>query len=138
MPTCRPGRGTVLQLSVASSYMPIAQVVDITGPGAEIGTREVTNLSSTAAEFYPTILDPGEVTANIFYDPAELTHADLTNLLTTPTTASWKIVFPTTTFVISFGGSLTTFEQNGMDVEGTLGASLTITLTGAITWPSTA
>lgn len=125
-----PGKGTLLKLGSST----IAQRVSISGPSRQVGTVETTNLDSTTKTYRPTILDNGELSLDIEFDPDDATHISLEDLMTTPAVSTWALVFADATpSTYSFSGILTGFEIGGMEVEGNLTASLTIKLTGAIT-----
>ncbi|WP_422923748.1 hypothetical protein [Singulisphaera sp. PoT] len=130
-----PGLGTKLKHGVAGTppvYSEIAQVSKISGPGGEVGTRETTDLDSTAKEYEPTLYDGGEISFTVYYDP--VMHALLFTLWTTPSKELWQLVFNDsvhTTF--SFKAILTKFSPTGMEVEGNLEAEITIKISGPVT-----
>lgn len=135
-PSVWPGKGTLFQHGVAGTpvvYTSIAQRTEIDGPEGEMGTRETTHLDSLAREFASTILDAGEASLNIEWDPGETTHSLLTGIWLAGTLELWRLVFTDkitagvaagTTF--DFAGILTKFKPTGMTVEGNLTAEITI------------
>ena len=130
------GLGTILQLSVASTFTTVANRVTIDGPTREVTTAETTTLDSTVRTFRGVILDNGEVSGTLYFDPQDPTHLALTGLLTAFPIApgSWKLKFAdaaATTY--SFSGPLTKLALNGMEIEGNLGADFTIKVSGPIT-----
>jgi hypothetical protein len=134
-PQVNPGLGTILQQSVASTFTTVAQRVSITGPGSEMGTAETTTLDSTAKTYRPTILDNGEISGSLFYDPQDTTHLALYALLQAvpPAAAAFKLKFTDAgATVFSFTAILTKFETNGIEVEGNLGADYTLKVSGVV------
>lgn len=113
----------------------IAQVSNIGGPGLTADTEDVTTHDQATAfeEHVVTLLRSGEVTADIVFDPAGATHADLNDALETRAVFDWSIVFPSSSPVTwNFDGYVTGFEPSA-PVDGALTASVTIKLTGAPT-----
>lgn len=128
------GKGSSLQLDVGGEYTTIADVVSISGPSQTVGTVETTDLASSAKEYLPTILDAGEITATINYDPGTATHANLSDLLSSPAVKGWKIIFSNTDgSVYAFNGILTGFSVSGVAVEEIVTAEISIKLSGAVT-----
>lgn len=123
-----PGKGTLLKLGSTT----IAQRVTISGPSRSVGSVETTHLDSATKTYRPTILDNGELSLEIEYDPDDATHTSLEDLMATPEIESWVLEFANGT-TYTFDGFLTGFEPNGMEVEGKLLASLTIKLSGGLT-----
>lgn len=130
--------GTLLKIGdggATESFTTIAEVKDIDGPSLEQGTEEVTTHSSTAGwrEFIGTLLDGGEITFDVNLIIAGATHDASTGLiadLVAKTVRNFQLVFPddaTTTW--EFAALVTSFAI-GAPVEGGLGASITLKLTG--------
>lgn len=89
-------KGTALQLSVASVYTTVAQVVSLDGPSMESETYESDTLDNTSAgiPYSPTgRTEGGSVSGELFFDPVLSIHLSMLALLTTPTTAAWKMLF---------------------------------------------
>jgi hypothetical protein len=131
------GKGTVFQVSVNSSFIPVGQVTSIGGPDASVGTFEVTNLDSSMREFTPTIGDGGSASLNVNYDPTNAGQAFLQGLVATPSTISCKIIFPTTTRFMTFGGVLTGFAAGPITVDNIHTRDIGIKISGSITVPTT-
>ena len=127
------GKGTTLKLATTA----IGQVVSISGPNRSMGTVETTNLNSVVRTHLPTILDNGEVSVVIQFDPDEATHISLEGLLTAspPAAASWVITLSDATpSTYSFSGILTALNiEVASSVDDLTTATLTIRITGAIT-----
>lgn len=114
-------------------FDPIANVMDISGPGLGLDTEDVTTHDSTAGfeEVVPTILRTGEVSLEIAYDPGDGTHDDTTGLikkLDDKTLTNFQLVFPDTT-EWDFAAYVTGFEPSG-SVDGALTASVKMKVNG--------
>ena len=131
------GQGTVLKFTVASSLTALTQVVEVDGPDATVGTKETTNLSSTAKTYRATLPDGGTVTATIQYDPADSTHEALTTAINAwPQTAvAGSVIFNATgSHSAAFNCILTRFHPKGMNQEDNLEADIEFKITGIVTW----
>lgn len=78
--------GTLLQVgdgSTPESFATVAEVRDITPIGVNSDTEEVTHMSSPGGykEYLPTLLDAGEVSFEVNWDPVAATHGYATGLL---------------------------------------------------------
>jgi hypothetical protein len=135
-----PGKGTILSHGVAGSpivYTAITQRASIDGPDATVGTAKTTDLDSVAEEYRPTLPDGGELSMEIWYDPAGTTHKLLTTFQVTPSVELWQLTFADTgVSKIPFSGILTGFKPAGMNPDGYLTASIKIKSTGGLTWPT--
>ena len=129
------GNGTVLAVNITSTMTTIAQVSKIGGPKLERDSIEKHDLSSTAKEFIAGLLDAGEVTFTIRYDPALPTHATLYALTVSGATEAWQITLPPalSDAEIPFNAFVTGFELTGMESDELVEAELTLKVTGAPT-----
>jgi hypothetical protein len=117
------------------AFTTIAEVMDISGPSLSQGTQEVTpqTAPNRARVFIATLLDGGEVSFDINYEPAGATHDQTTGLIkdmTDGTLRNFQTVFPdaaTTTW--SFAAFITGFEPSA-PVDGALTASVTFKISG--------
>lgn len=114
----------------------IAYVQNISGPGLQADTEDVTTHDSAGAweEHVVTILRSGEVSLDLEYDPAAATHKNasggLLYDLASRASQTFSIVFPDsggTTW--SFSAFVTGFEP-AMPHDGALTASVKLKLTG--------
>lgn len=131
-------KGTALQLSIASVFTTIVQVMEITGPGAKPETFDATALDSgVGREKKPTgYADGGTVTFSLFFDPVAATHQALTDLITAPVVSSWKVIWSDAASTEwPFSGTLSGFEPNAALEDG-LKADGEITLDGIPTYPT--
>ncbi len=125
------GKGTLLKLEGTT----ITNRVSITGPSPEIGEVDTTNLDSPngCKENLPGWKDWKEISMTIQYDPGEVTHIALTDLITTPAVKNWTIIFSSAVAkTYSFTGWLKAFNVTGVEVSDDLvTAEITIRLTGS-------
>jgi Lambda phage tail tube protein, TTP len=132
-------KGTIIQKSIASVFTTIAQVKSIDAPKAKVEVVDISDLSTGAGKVKGVTgyADGGEAGGSCFFDPADTTHKNLTESLSTiPTAAdSWKVIYsdvaPTTW---PFSGWLTNFDVKAA-VGQFLMADFSITLTGLPTYP---
>lgn len=136
-----PGKGTKLQLSIASVFTDIAQLVHVGPPKMQKGTSETTVLADDWRTFIASIKDGGQVTLTIEYDAAETTHATLWEKFSEAPAAGnnlgvqdWKVVFADAgAAVVGFSAVITNFEFDDVDVEKVVTAQLTLKVSGAVT-----
>ena len=100
-------KGTIIAQDIVATYVTIASVISIDLPDMESETYEADTLDNAGAGilYQPTgRTEGGSMSGELFYDPADASHIDLTNLLTDPensgTPASnlhgWRIQFVNT------------------------------------------
>lgn len=112
----------------------IAYVQNVSGPGLQADTEDVTTHDSTGAweEHVATILRSGEVSLDLEYDPAAATHKNaaggLIADLVSRTAVAYSLVFPDAT-TWSFNAFVTGFEPSA-PFDGALTASVKLKLTG--------
>ena len=89
-------KGTAIQLEIATVYTTIAGVTEISGPSAEVGTMDVTDLASGVGREKDVTghTDGGVVTYAGFFDPVAATLQAMTDLLAAPAVVDWKIIWP--------------------------------------------
>jgi len=131
-------KGTKLQHTVSASLVDIAQILSIEHSGSGSETFDSTTLDGGVYKtFAPTgYSNPGQVSAEIFYDPALAGHQAVTDLIATPATNAMKIIYADT------AATNQSFTSAGVEFGATvamddgLKASLTYTVTGDPGWPS--
>lgn len=131
-------KGTALQLDIASTYTTIAQVMEITGPGPEVGRFAANALDGAVGiEKVPTgYVDGGTVSWEMFFDPVAATHQALTDLITAPAVANWKEIWSDAAATEwPFAAILTKFEPKATVDDG-LKASCEAELSGIVTYPT--
>lgn len=123
----------------AGTYMDVAYIKAIKGPGLALDTVDVTTHDSANAweELVATILRTGEVTLDIVYDPADVTIKYTNGLLgkmAAKTLEGFKIYFNDDTVEADrtkweFDAYITGFEPDA-PVDGALAASMKLKLSG--------
>ena len=114
----------------------IANVQNISGPGLQLDTEDVTTHDSTGAweEVVGTILRSGEISLDIVYDPNTATHKNaaggLLADLIARTQVAYTLVFPSTATVTwSFNALVTGFEPSAPH-DGALTAAVKMKING--------
>lgn len=131
-------KGTELQLSIASVFTEIAQVYELSGPGPDVGRFDATALDSgTGREKEVTgFVDGGSISWSMFFDPVAATLQALTDLITTPAVASWKIIWSDSANTAwPFSAILTGCEPKATLDDG-LKCDCSAELDGIVTYPT--
>lgn len=129
-----PGKGTILQLEIASVFTAIAQLVNVTPPSMSVGTSETTHLASTWREFIGSIPDGGEITFTIEYDSADASHAALSSKFAGCAVENWKVLFNDAGDTeVAFSGIITGFSWDEVVIDNVVTASLTVKVSGTVT-----
>lgn len=131
-------KGTKLQHTVSATLVDIAQILSIEHSGSGSETFDSTTLDGGVYKtFAPTgYSNPGQVSAEIFYDPALAGHQAVTDLIATPATNAMKIIYADT------AATNQAFTSAGVEFGATvamddgLKASITYTVTGDPGWPT--
>lgn len=138
-----PAYGTLLKRETAfgsTVFVTVAEVKSMNGPSMKGDTIDVTTHSSAASgawrEKISSLLDPGEISFALNLVPASAGHkailADFTGRIKT----NYKFVFPDAGLTEwGFTGYMTQFGAKA-EVDGVLEADVTVTLTGAPTFPA--
>lgn len=111
-------------------FTAIADITNLSGPGLSRETLDVTSHGSPDAwmEFLGGLKDPGEVSADINYQPA--LHDTLVDDFDDTAPRNYQIVFPDATSTTwSFGAIITGFEPES-PYDDKAAASLTFKVTG--------
>lgn len=90
------GKGSILELEVASVFTAITQIISIDGPVPDVETYDSTDLGTTGPgkEPAPTgYAESGEVSFEFFLDPALTIHKTLLGLIAAPAVKNWKLKF---------------------------------------------
>lgn len=123
------GKGTALQLSIASTFTTIAQLTSITLPEAESETVECDTLDNANAGIpYAQTgrTEGGSCSFEGYIDPVAATFQAVTDLLTTPADASWKIIFS------DAATTEWTFTGAGVSIGGSVDTGSLSTFSGSI------
>lgn len=134
--------GLQLQVSDAAltSYTTIANVHGVQPASPSASMQDVTTIANGVKQFFPTTIDPGEISLKAWYDPAEVTHngtAGLVYMFKNRAKRYFKIIHPDTGATVwgpTFGyvSKIGTPEYNA---ENVLEIDVTIKLTAAIALP---
>lgn len=138
------GEGTLLAYSPdGTTFTTIAQRLTITGPKMEVASIETTHLDSLFKTFRPSSCpDQGTIDMEFYFDPDIATHTTIRTLMNLPLATAttplprWRLTFTDagTAASATFSGFPTSFEMNGMEMEGNLMANMSVKISGEITW----
>ena len=112
----------------------IAQISSLSGPNMQASTIDVTTHDSVNAtrEFVSGLIDAGEFTVGLIYDPNLATHLALWTDLVARTSASFALHFPTLLNMSwGFEGYVTGFGPIEAQPDGAVTTTITIKLSGA-------
>jgi predicted secreted protein len=133
------GYGTLFQVGDAATpevFTTIAEIKSISGPSLSLDTADATNMASTGGwrEVIPTILNGGDITLEVNYDPADATlgagSGGLIDDMENKTLRNFKLVMSdsgTTTW--TFAGYVTAFSPD-FSFDDVVTASITVTISG--------
>jgi predicted secreted protein len=134
------GKGTLLEKDTtgAGNWVTVAQCRTISGPSYEGEEIDVTSHDSAGGfrEFIRGLIDPGDMTADIIFDPNDQTHTGASGLIEDlksgdirPWRLQWTSAAPPQELI--FSAFVRSFPiTNPVDAE--LSASLTLRITGEI------
>ena len=110
-------------------FTAIANVTSFKGPGLKRNTVDVSTHddADNFMQFIGTLVDPGEVSLDINYDPSS--HDDLIADFADTDARNYKLVYPDAASTWAFGAFLTGFEAQA-PVDGKLSATVTFKITG--------
>ena len=136
--TSMSGFGTLIKIGDGATtevFTTVAQVKSISGPGLSMDAIDATHHSSTAGwrEYIGGLLDGGEVSFDINYDPVENTHDAGTGLLkdmSDKTVRNFQVVFPDTATTTWTVAALVTGFEVGAPIDDILSAAVTLKLSG--------
>ena len=128
---------TVLQIGTGSGpvvYTTIAEIKSISGPGGSAAVKDVTDLQSTGKEKRMGLLDEGQLTFNMFYQPANTQHALLRTQRAARAETPFRLIFTDAgNMQWDFNAFVAGFQLSGIEVDGMVEAQVTLEITGAIT-----
>jgi hypothetical protein len=119
---------------IVTALTDIAQIASLSGPNLQASTIDVTTHDSVNAtrEFVSGLIDAGEFTVGLIYDPNLATHLALWTDLVARTSASFALHFPTLLNMSwGFEGFITGFGPIEAQPDGAVTATITIKLSGA-------
>jgi hypothetical protein len=112
----------------------IAQVASLSGPNLQAATIDVTTHDSPSAirEFVSGLIDPGEFSGELVFDPNLATHIGLWTDLVNRAGGSFAFHFPTLlAFSMGFEGVVTGFGPIQAQPDGAVTAAFTVKISGA-------
>jgi len=128
--------GTMLKIG-GTAGVAAANVTKIDGPAPSLDTIDVTAHDSAGAwrEYIGGLLDAGEVSLDLNFDPAAVTHKNaaggLQYLMLQRTASAFALVFPQAgNPTYTFNAFVTKFTRT-MQFDGALDGSVTLKITGA-------
>lgn len=137
------GLGFQLQMGDGASpenFTAIAAIQDLKAPAIKADTVDATTHQSPGwKEKLVTLLDGGDVSFPIIYDPAEATHKNaaggLSYVMLQKILKNWKIRMTDDAHsFITFAAFVTDFQVEG-PVENLMKATIKLTVSGAVTLP---
>lgn len=133
------GFGTQLQRGDGATpevFTTIANVTSISGPSFALDTIDVTAHDSANGirEFVAGLVDVGEISLDLNFDPSETTHTGLRDDLINRIARHFKLVFPVSPAVTwSFTALVTAFSLNE-PMDDKLSGSVTLKISGLPTF----
>lgn len=131
-------KGTKLQHTVSMSLVDIAQLLSIEHSGSASETFDSTTLDGGVDKTYDQTgySEPGEVSAELFYDPALAGHQAITDLIAAPADNAMKIIYADTGLTNqSFTAAGVEFGVT-VDMGDGLKAEVTYKVDGSPGWPT--
>lgn len=116
------------------AYTTVANINTISLSGVQAGEIDVTDLSSTAKEFLQGLEDPGTVEINGFYDYTNTEQAAMRDAVGGSSSSLYQITL-SDTHTIQFSALVQSFAME-VAVDGAVEMSMSLKITGAITWSS--
>ena len=115
----------------------IVDLLSISGPNVSVATIDTTSISITDANpsktYVKGLIDNGDLSVDIAWQPDVTEYNALANKVD-GSVAAWEIVWSDAS-VTSGNGILTGFTPTG-SLDDKVTASLSIKVTGAVSWPS--
>ncbi len=134
------GQGTIIARAdpgATPTFVTIAEIKSISGPGGASTTLDTTTLSSTAKEFVPGLKDNGEVSLSVNFVPGDAGQQQMIDDQENLTMAVYRITYadkkPTGGTTATFNAYVTNFSPSiGVDALSTADVSLRVS--GGVTW----
>ena len=125
----------------SAAYVEVPQVYAIEPTGFDNGQRNPTHLGSTFVAKKPTIVDAGELSVSVWFDPSDSVHRYFYSAWSGKSVAqSFKLEYTPDSYAtaayLEVLGYVQTFEQAGIEVDGTLEATFTIPLSSIVSFAS--
>ena len=129
-----PGNGSLLKVSISSSFTTIAQQASYGTMKRNRARIDVTGLGDTFEVLKPGVKRGDAIAFSGWYDPADTTHQYLETSFNNGATESWKAVEADAGAAeVTFSGWLSSLEHGERNVDGYVQIRGEITLTTNIT-----
>lgn len=120
--------------AATEAFTSVGQVRDISGPSYEANAIDVSHRGSTTRAFVAGMIDAGEVTFDVVFDPDLATHGATGLRSFIGTKKNWRISLPDTSpTLITFSAVMTGFEL-ASPMEDAISANITLKVAGTVTW----
>lgn len=130
-------QGTLIQRgdgAATETFDTIAEITNFDGPGGSASEIDVTSLDSTAREFLMGLKDEGQFTFGCNLVPGDTAQSGLRDDRDNRTLRNFKIVLTdASNTTLTFSAYVMTFSISGA-VDDKIGASVTLRISGAVTW----
>lgn len=109
----RIGYGVTLETTTSTGTMSIAYIRSISGPNSDINDVDTTTLDTTGGcrTFIAGLIDAGEVTCELAYDPSVESHKTLGTRFKARTAHTYTITDPSTTSGSAFTGYIKSMSR---------------------------
>jgi len=131
--------GTMVVAAATEAFTLVGEVNSIDGPGLGLETIEATHMQSPEGyrEFITSFKDAGEMTVAMNFVPSDSQQDPETGILfdfNNRTKRNWQLVFPDDeATTIDFAAYVSKFAVSA-PVDNKLGASMSLRVSGALTW----
>lgn len=107
------GYGVTLETTTSTGTLSIAYIRSISGPNSSINDVDTTTLDSTGGfrTFIAGLIDGGEVTCELVYDPSVESHKTLGTRYKARTSQAYTITHPSTTSNSAFTGYIKSLSR---------------------------
>jgi hypothetical protein len=112
---------------------PVGEITNISGPNIQVNMIDSTDLSDETKQRIAGLIDNGEISLDVMWDPADAEHINLYSDLVGRASTTFSITWPDSGEEIwTFSAFVSQFQPTAA-VDDKLTASVTLTTTGAIT-----
>ena len=133
-----PGEGTILKVGTTSTVAAVAKVNNISLGAVEQEAVDSFSLDSTLKETRPSRLpDPGSLTFNLYIITGNTQQELIRTSSTNHSILYWEVE-DVDGNTATFQGFVTSYEENGMEVESNKSADVEVKLTTLITYAEAA
>ena len=127
-------KGTLLQVSISSTFTTVAQRIRIVPNERTRNEIETTDLDDDDATSVAGIRRAGEVELEGYLDPEDATHAYLEASYASGAIEAWKhILANSAASEYAYSGWIMSFQLGEQAIDGTVRFTIKIKITGAVT-----